>query len=128
MLGANVDMISIYTKWLINDGLHTLDEEDEKIKSKVLDLENTPAFKDFNRNERLQRKLTIGMNKFIGEFKLPVYNNLSHYNFYDTLDAFIKLVFIEDHLRMYNERQERIENTIMAGEDLPFFDTIMEGS
>ena len=128
MVKANIEMVSLYTKWHISEGLHVLDADDDKIKYKVLDLDNTPAFKDFNRNRRLQSKLTMNMNKFIGQFQIPVYNKLKHYNFYDTLDAFIKLVFSEDHKRMFNERQERIEHTIKAGEELPPFDTICEGS
>ena len=128
MLGSQVEMISLYAKWHIDTGMHVLEDEDDKIKNKVLDVVNTPNLKDFIKQTRRQKRLTMGMNKFIGEFQIPVYNNLKHYNFYDTLDALIKFVFTEDHKRKYYERQERIENCIRSGEDLPFFDTINEGS
>ena len=59
ILGANIELISLYTKWHISEGLHVLDEEDNKIKNKVLDLDNTPFFRGFNRNKSLQRKLTM---------------------------------------------------------------------
>ena len=68
ILGANIELISLYTKWHISEGLHVLDEEDNKNKTKVLDLDNTPSFKGFNRNKSLQRKLTMNVNKLIGEF------------------------------------------------------------
>ena len=68
------------------------------------------------------------LNKFIGEFKIPVYDNLTHYNFYDVLDALAKLVFTEDQRTEYYERQERIEDTIQCGEELPYIDTVCDGS
>ena len=104
VIGTQLEIISLYTKWHIHEGLHQLNEEDNKVKSRTLALDNTPNFKDYNRNKRLQRRLTMNINKFIGEFQIPVYNKLTHYNFYDTLDALIKLVFTEDHMRMYHER------------------------
>ena len=44
------------------------------------------------------------MNKFIGKFKIPVYNKLTHYNFYDVFDALAKLVFTERQKITYHER------------------------
>ena len=64
------------------------------------------------------------MNKLIGEFKIPTYNGLKKYNYHDTLDALIKLVFTDDHRRIYLERKERIEQTINAGLELRDFDMI----
>ena len=68
------------------------------------------------------------MNKLIGEFKIPTYNGLKKYNYHDTLDALIKLVFTDDHRRVYLERKERIEQTLNAGLELRDFDMIKQGS
>ena len=57
--------------------------------------------KDFGGRGRLQRILHRGMNKLIGEFKIPTYGGLKKYNYHDTLDALIKLTFTEDHRKMY---------------------------
>ena len=120
----NVQLINWYSKLEISEGSHTLLEEDEKNKHEVLDIENSLSFIEFGGRGRLQRILTRGMNSFIGEFKIPTYNGLKQYNYHDTLDALIKLVFTEDHKKMVIERKQRIEQTINAGLELRDFDMI----
>ena len=55
-----------------------------------------------------RKKLKREMNKFLGEMKIPVYNKISAYNFYDTLNAFILKIFKDDHMKMFMKRHERI--------------------
>lgn len=72
--------------------------------------------------------MTMNLDKFIGEFQIPVYNKLTHYNYYDVFDALVKLVFTEDHIKNYEKREEELNQALMQGEALNPFDTINEGS
>ena len=90
-------VISLYTRW-----------------ARGIDLDSE-ELADIGRNSRLQRYLKKSMNQAVVQMKLPVYNNFSHYNYYDTLDALIKRSFAEQHGKNYDERKQRIGNAIALG-------------
>ena len=49
-------------------------------------------------------KLEASFQRFICNFKLPIYNKFSHYNFHDVLSAFVQRVFQDTHQDEYAER------------------------
>ena len=124
VLQHNVYLVNWYTKIEISEGTHTLlDKEDREKQVEILELENI-TLRDYGGRGRLQRILHRGMNKLIGEFRIPTYGGLKKYNYHDTLDALIRLVFTEDHRKVYHQRKLRIEETLNAGLELRDFDMI----
>ena len=83
--------------------------------------------KEINRNKRLKRHLHSYMNRFLGSFEIPVYNKLTNYNFYDTLDSLLRRMFTEMHSYNFHERQARIEHAEKPDE-LPWYDRIVPDS
>jgi hypothetical protein len=57
----------------------------------------------------MKGKMTRGIDRMIGDFKIPVYNKLKHYNFYDVFETLTRLVFTVDHKKDFKLREERIE-------------------
>ena len=57
----------------------------------------------------LKEEAELEFNKFISQLQIPLYNELKNYNFHDTLVAFVKWLFSEQHRRDYEERTERIK-------------------
>ena len=57
---------------------------------------------------------------------MPLYNGLTNYNFHDTLNAFVKLLFAQQHKQDYEERCRRIEYAYANNTThlLPFYDRI----
>ena len=54
--------------------------------------------------------------KFIGSLEIPVYNKLTQYNFYDTLDSLLKRMFSQKYHDDFLERKNRIDHTTNADE------------
>jgi len=74
------------------------------------------ASKDINRNKHLQRVWNNYMNRFMGELKIPLYNKLKHYNFYDTLESLLTRMF---NVSMENndvKKREKLE--ALEGQDI----------
>lgn len=80
-------------KWKIQSGEYAVDDASMKFMQKMID--DTPELKDINRNKRLRRHLESYMQRFLGSLKLPIYNKLTQFNFYDTLESLLTRIFFE---------------------------------
>ena len=77
-------------------------------------------------NKKVQEMLEWEFRKFIIKLEVPLYNGLTNYNFHDTLNAFVKLLFAQQHKQDYEERCKRIEYAYANNTThlLPFYDKI----
>ena len=90
--------------------------------------ETGDQIKDFDKHMTLSEKEVLiqdsakhmrcmewSYQKFISDLNLPIYGKMEHFNYYDCFAAFVKYVFVESHTKDYDDRQERIENAVIAG-------------
>lgn len=95
-----------------------------KIKRGDMKLSSGEEF--VKKNKLVQDLLEWEFKKFIIQLAVPLYNGLTNYNFHDTLNAFVKLLFAEQHKRDHDERCQRIEYAFTNNTThlLPFYDRI----
>jgi hypothetical protein len=62
-----------------------------------LDAENDKLMEDLSRDTHLRRAVIRYMNNFVSSLHIPTYQNMSFYQFHDTLATFIKYVFTMQH-------------------------------
>lgn len=109
---------SNYLKWQFFQGKYEVDASAEKLLKQLLaqnELFND-ASKDINRNKHLQRVWNNYMNRFMGNLRIPLYNKLQHYNFYDTLESLLTRMF---YVAMENNdvvKREKLE--ALEGQDI----------
>jgi len=77
-------------------------------------------------NVRVLKQLDWQFNMYIASLEIPCYDGMTLYNFHDTLNAFVKLVFQEKHSQEFEKRHQRIEDGIKTNRLhlLHQFDTI----
>ena len=83
---------NIYTKWKINEGEFEVSDEKQLEAIRKSIKENSPELEqfDFKFNANRHRYLERHWRKFIGSLINPTYDNVTKYNFHDTLECLIR--------------------------------------